>query len=160
LEIRMPALTWSEALELGLSFMDDTHREFVDLLAQAEAADDAALPALWDELIAHTDDHFGREDEWMLATGFASGNCHSTQHKVVLQVLREGAARAAAGDLAPVRQMISELAVWFPHHAQTMDAGLALHLRGVGYDAASGEVLEPSRLPAEAISGCGGSCSS
>ena len=31
----MPALPWSEALELGLSFMDDTHREFVDLLARA-----------------------------------------------------------------------------------------------------------------------------
>ena len=156
----MPALPWSDALELGLPFMDTTHREFVDLLARAEAGDDAALPALWDELVAHTADHFGREDEWMLSTGFASGNCHSTQHKVVLQVLREGARRAHAGDLAPVRQMIAELAAWFPHHAQTMDAALALHLRGVGYDADTGEVLEPARLPAEAISGCGGaSCS-
>lgn len=152
----MPALPWSDALELGLPFMDDTHREFVDLLARAEAADDAALPAAWDELIAHTDDHFGREDDWMRATGFSSVNCHSTQHKVVLQVLREGAARAAAGDLAPIRQMIAELAVWFPHHAQTMDAALALHLRGVGYDPETGEVLEPSKVPVEAISGCGG----
>lgn len=156
----MPALPWSDALELGLPFMDDTHREFVELLARAEQGDDAALPALWDELIVHTTDHFGREDEWMLSTGFARGNCHSTQHKVVLQVLREGARRAHAGDVAPVRQMIAELAAWFPHHAQTMDAALALHLRGVGYDAATGEVLEPARLPAEAISGCGGaSCS-
>jgi hemerythrin-like metal-binding protein len=152
----MPSLTWSDGLALGLHFMDDTHREFVDLLAQAEASDDAGLPARWDALIAHTDDHFGREDEWMKATGFASGNCHSVQHKVVLQVLREGAARAAAGDLAPIRQMIPELAVWFPQHAQTMDAALALHLRGVGYDAASGEVRMPQALPAEAIHGCGG----
>lgn len=156
----MAALPWSDALALGLSFMDDTHKEFVDLLARCEAADDAALPALWDALIAHTADHFGREDEWMLATGFASGNCHATQHKVVLHVLREGAARAAAGDLAPARQMIQELATWFPQHAQTMDAALALHLRGVGYDAATGEVREPARLPAMEISGCGAaSCS-
>ena len=156
----MPALPWSEGLELGLSFMDDTHKEFVDLLARCEAACDDALPTLWDELIAHTQDHFGREDEWMLATGFASGNCHSTQHKVVLTVLREGAARAKAGDLAPARQMIQELAVWFPQHAQTMDAALALHLRGVGYDATTGEVHEPAKLPAMEISGCGGaSCS-
>ena len=54
----MSALTWSEGLELGLSFMDDTHREFVELLARCEAAGDADLPALWDALIAHTDDHF------------------------------------------------------------------------------------------------------
>lgn len=152
----MPALPWSEGLELGLSFMDDTHKEFVELLARCEAADDGTLPTLWQELVAHTADHFGREDEWMLATGFASGNCHATQHKVVLQVLREGLAAAQAGQLAPARQMIRELAVWFPQHAQSMDAALALHLRGVGYDAATGEVREPARMPAEAIHGCGG----
>ena len=156
----MPALPWSEGLALGLSFMDDTHKEFVDLLARAEAADDALLPTVWDELVAHTADHFAREDEWMLATGFTRGNCHSTQHKVVLQVLREGLQAALEGRLAPARQMVQELAEWFPQHAQTMDAALALHLRGVGYDAETGEVREPGRLPAVEISGCGGaSCS-
>jgi hemerythrin-like metal-binding protein len=153
----MPALPWSEGLALGLSFMDDTHKEFVDLLARAEEADDAALPAAWQELVDHTADHFGREDEWMVSTGFSSTNCHSTQHLVVLQVLREGLAQANAGNVAPARQMIRELAVWFPQHAQTMDAALALHLRGVGYDPESGEVLEPGALPAEQIHGCGGS---
>lgn len=156
----MPQLLWSEALELGLPFMDDTHQEFVDLLARCEAADDAALPAIWQALVDHTDEHFGREDAWMRDTGFASGNCHAVQHKVVLQVLREGAKRAEEGDLAPVRQMIKELAIWFPQHAQSMDAALALHLRGVGYDPATGEVRMPQALPAEQIHGCGGACSS
>jgi hemerythrin-like metal-binding protein len=153
----MPALPWTEGLELGLCFMDATHKEFIDLLARAEAAGDEALPAVWEELVAHTADHFGREDEWMLATGFALGNCHSSHHKVVLQVLRDGLAKAASGDLAPARQMIRELAVWFPQHAQTMDAALALHLQGLGYDPATGEMAEPAALPAEAITGCGGS---
>lgn len=152
----MPALPWSEALELGLDFMDDTHREFVDLLARAEASGDADLPAAWQAVVEHTADHFGREDEWMRATGFASGNCHSVQHKVVLEVLRQGQAAAERGDLAPARQMIKELAVWFPHHAQTMDAALALHLRGIGYDAATGVVHRPEALPAATIHGCGG----
>jgi hemerythrin-like metal-binding protein len=155
-----PRLPWSEALELGLDFMDDTHREFVDLLARCEAAADPALPAIWDELVAHTAAHFGREDTWMQSTGFASGNCHTVQHRVVLQVLREGAARAAEGNLAPVRQMIGELAVWFPQHAQSMDAALALHLRSVGYDPESGRVRIPAALPAAEIQGCGGACSS
>jgi hemerythrin-like metal-binding protein len=157
--LRMPTLPWSDALELGLAFMDDTHREFVDLLAQAESASDAALPAAWDALVAHTADHFGREDAWMRATRFSSSNCHTLQHQAVLAVLREGAARAAQGDLAPARQMIGELAVWFPHHAQSMDAALALHLRGVGYDAATGQVTCPDALPASEIHGCGGACS-
>ncbi|KAF1046319.1 hemerythrin domain-containing protein [Xylophilus sp.] len=149
----MAALEWSDALALDLPLMDDTHREFVDLLAAVEHAGDVALPAAWQALVDHTDDHFGQEDRWMRATRFSSTNCHSTQHQVVLSVMREGAAR---GDLAVIRQMARELAVWFPQHAQTMDAALALHLRRAGFDPATGIVHAPDALPREAIHGCGG----
>jgi hypothetical protein len=55
--------------------------------------------------------------------------------------------------------MAHELAIWFPQHAQSMDAALALHLRGIGFDVASGDVARPERLPVDEISGCGsGSC--
>ena len=147
----MPPLPWTDGLKLGLPPMDTTHEEFVALLARAEAADDASLPALWAELVEHTSEHFAREDEWMLATGFALGSCHATQHKAVLQVLRHTAAAAARGELGPIRKVIGELAVWFPHHAQTMDAALVLHLRGVGYDPLTGAASRPDALPAEAI---------
>lgn len=155
----MPNLEWSDALALDLREMDDTHREFVDLLAVAEAAADETLVEAFDALVAHTDDHFGREDRWMRDTRFASSNCHSMQHKVVLDVMREGLQRGRDGDLPLVRQMVHELAIWFPQHAQSMDAALALHLRRVGYDAASGEVRMPGALPAQEIHGCGGACS-
>jgi hemerythrin-like metal-binding protein len=152
----MPTLQWTDSLALGLPVMDDTHHEFVDLLAKVvSAADDALLP-LWRELVSHTDDHFAREDHWMKATGFSSTNCHTTQHQVVLQVMREGDKRGTAGDLAVVRQMADELGTWFPMHAQAMDAALALHLRGVGYDEKTGAVNMPQALPPETIHGCGG----
>lgn len=145
-------LQWSNALSLDLPLMDDTHREFVDLLAVvADAPDDALLDA-WAALIAHTELHFGQEDRWMQLTGFASGNCHATQHMVVLAVLREG---LAAGQPDEIRRLAHELAIWFPQHAQSMDAALALHLRGIGFDAATGAVARPDRLPAGGISGCG-----
>lgn len=149
----MPTLDWSPALELEYPSMDDTHREFVELLAVCENAPDEGLPQAWDIFLAHTDAHFGQEDRWMASTGFSTGNCHSTQHKVVLQVLREGARMMAGGDTAPVRQMIRELALWFPQHAQSMDAALALHLRSVGFDPETGT---SDLQPAEMIHGCGG----
>jgi hemerythrin-like metal-binding protein len=153
-------LEWSEALALNLPVMDDTHREFVDLLAVVETAPDETLPAHWRALVDHTDEHFAREDQWMQATRFSSTNCHSVQHKVVLQVMREGIALAEAGDLGAIRQMARELAIWFPQHAQTMDAALALHLRGIGYDPLTGIVAMPEALPSNIIHGCGGaSCS-
>lgn len=151
----MPNLQWSEALVLGLPMMDDTHREFVELLAQAENAADDALAGHWRTLVEHTDEHFSREDRWMLDTRFSSTNCHSVQHKVVLQVMREGLQMAEAGDFTSLRHMARELAIWFPQHAQTMDAALALHLRGIGYDPVTGVVSMPQALPRDAIQGCG-----
>jgi hemerythrin-like metal-binding protein len=156
----MAHLEWSDALSLDLPLMDDTHREFVDLLAAVQRAGDAQLLPAWQTLIDHTDAHFAQEDRWMLATRFASSNCHSLQHKVVLQVMREGAVLALSGNLAAVRAMAGELALWFPQHAQSMDAALALHLRRVGFDPATGRVCSPDALPLELVHGCGGaSCS-
>ena len=156
----MANLEWSDALALDLPAMDDTHQEFVELLAEVENVSDAKLLEQWTELIDHTDEHFGREDEWMKNTRFASSNCHSMQHKVVLQVMREGQKQGRAGHLAIVRDMARELALWFPQHAQSMDAALALHLRRIGYDPVTGIVTMPDALPLDIIHGCGGtSCS-
>ena len=152
----MPHLEWSDALALHLPAMDDTHREFVDLLAEVETAADDMLLAHWCTLVDHTGEHFDREDQWMQATRFSSTNCHSVQHKVVLQVMREGITSAEAGDLGAVRQMARELAIWFPQHAQSMDAALALHLRSTGYDPLTGIVAMPDALPKSIIRGCGG----
>jgi len=151
----MPRLEWSEALSLDLPLMDDTHREFVDLLAAVEAAADDTVITAWRTLIDHTQQHFDQEDRWMRETRFAAGNCHSVQHKVVLDVMREGLKRAEGGELELLRMMVGELAQWFPQHAQSMDAGLALHMRRCAHDPATGAVLNPQALPAGEISGCG-----
>ena len=151
----MIELAWSDALSLNLRPMDDTHREFVALLAVvAQASDDHLLDA-WKSLIDHTDLHFAQEDVWMHQTRFASSNCHSTEHLVVLTVMREGLVQGRAGRLDVIRSMAQELAIWFTHHAQSMDAALALHLRSVGFDFATGGVARPDRLPAVEITGCG-----
>ncbi|MBC5766006.1 bacteriohemerythrin [Ramlibacter albus] len=124
----MPTLTWTDKLALGLPEMDTTHREFVELLAHARRCDAESLPAAWRALVEHTDAHFAREEKWMHDSRFHACQCHAAQHKVVLRVLHEGQMLADRGDIVPVRAMIEELALWFPQHAQTMDAALAEHL--------------------------------
>jgi hemerythrin-like metal-binding protein len=151
----MNALTWSEALALDIPEMDVTHWEFVALLSDVAQADDSGVLPAWSALVAHTEGHFAQEDRWMRQTRFSSTNCHTTQHQVVLQVMREGEQAARSGDTQVIRQMAGELSLWFPQHAQTMDAALALHLRGVGFDIATGTVRMPERLPQEVIRGCG-----
>lgn len=149
----MAALEWDDKLQLDLPELDTVHREFVDLLAQAEQADDAALPTLWHTIITHTEGHFGMEDRWMLATGFAPDNCHLHQHQAVLDILREGAAKGAQGDLSAIRAMIPDLANWFSYHAKTMDAALVYHLQSTGFDIHAAPAALPVAAPA--VSGCG-----
>ncbi|WKB52381.1 hemerythrin domain-containing protein [Eleftheria terrae] len=152
----MPSLVWSDALKLDNPRMDDTHREFVDLLNRLEAApDDEVLPR-FRRLVEHTVGHFAQEDRWMQATGFAPQNCHTGQHAQVLQILQALLERA---DLAELRRATAELAQWFEHHAQTMDAALAFHCVQRGYDTTE-ERFAAGREPVAAaeaapITGCG-----
>lgn len=151
------SMQWSEDYTLNNAVMDDTHHEFVELLDTVLQSGDSQLLAAWEALVDHTQDHFDREDQWMLATGFTADNCHASQHKIILQIMREGTNRGRAGELHVPRQMARELTVWFPQHAQAMDAALAAHLQEVGFDCATGTLAHPQALPLESIEGCGGS---
>lgn len=128
----MAPITWSDELLLDFEPMDSVHRDFIDVLATAQAADDQQLNQAWAHVIEHTQSLFNQENEWMRSTGFASADSHILQHRVVLNVLREGMALARDHQFAAVREMASELAAWFAKHAQTQDAALALHMRRTG----------------------------
>jgi len=54
---------------------------------------------------------------------------HAVQHRVVLEVMREGAVHAAQGRLPQVREMARQLRDWHEKHARTMDSQLARYLR-------------------------------
>ncbi|MFM2121413.1 MAG: hypothetical protein RL722_2881 [Pseudomonadota bacterium] len=157
----MSQVAWSADYETSHAQMDDTHREFVDLLQGVEAAlggADADLLGKLDALHAHTVDHFGREDAWMAANGFAAENCHSMQHKQVLDVLVEVRRLFVdGGQRQYVEQLIPALMQWFSMHAQAADYGLAqilLHPEQLTAAPSASEAGEPALA-----TGCGsGSC--
>ena len=129
----MPIIEWSESLELGQPAMDETHREFVDLLnAVADAADADLLPRL-DEFIAHTDAHFAQENAWMVDIMFPPIHCHKGEHDNVLKLMHEVRDRVAAGQLELGRVLARELPEWFRLHASTMDTALAEVIKAIGY---------------------------
>lgn len=156
----MSSLQWTDAFVLGQARMDDTHREFVDLVAALEESLGAraeATDGALERLLAHTVEHFAQEERWMAALGFAPDNCHSFQHAHVLQVMREVTRlHREEGDLALVRQLVGELSKWFPAHAQMMDSALAEMMVERGYDPASGRAAQPLAADAAPITGCGG----
>jgi hemerythrin-like metal-binding protein len=152
-----PTLTWSDDLVMNMDKMDQTHREFVDLLAATELAPEDKLIDSFIELIAHTDEHFSGENQWMQDVSFGPGGCHTDEHDMILKVMREALRRGQEdGNLKLVRQLTGELAIWFDGHAKSMDAVLAMFLKEVEYDPVTRIVHKPQVLPeGVAASECG-----
>ncbi len=153
-------LNWSSALSVGDARMDDTHQEFVEQLQQLLATPPEQQLPLYQAFVAHTVDHFAQEERWMLATGFAPDNCHAAHHATILETMRAVVSHFEEGDAQIINRLAQALADWFPQHAASMDAGLALHLQEVGFDTRSETLADPQNVRPSSISGCGSvSCS-
>jgi hemerythrin len=64
------------------------------------------------------------------------------------------------GDPEIISRLAEALAEWFPQHAASMDAGLALHLKSVNFDSETETLTDPSVIKNVTMSGCGSvSCS-
>ncbi|MCB4363927.1 hypothetical protein KIH07_09290 [Hydrogenophaga taeniospiralis] len=153
-------LDWSPQLQTGDARMDDTHEEFVVMLNELLATPhDQQLP-LYRTFVAHTVEHFAQEERWMLATGFAADNCHASHHATILDTLRAVVEHYEQGDTEIISRLAEALVEWFPQHAASMDAGLALHMKDVGFDSRTETLADPSKVRPASMSGCGSvSCS-
>lgn len=126
-------MEWKANYELGHPVMDDTHREYADLVtALATASKETELEQM-DHLIEHTVAHFDQENHWMEESGFPPIHCHEGEHNRVLASLKDIRAAIANGAVGTGRVAAGELEAWFASHAATMDAALAWHMRNVGY---------------------------
>jgi hemerythrin len=118
-------LAWSDQYLLGHAPLDDTHEEFVDIIGRMQRADDAALPALLDELHRHLGEHFGQEDRWMEESEFPPRACHIDEHAAVMASVNGVRQLVAQGDFGECRRLVQALADWFPAHADHLDSALA-----------------------------------
>ena len=148
-------LDWTDSLNTGDARMDDTHQEFVTLLHELlQTPPERQLP-LYRAFIDHTVDHFAQEERWMVATGFAADNCHASHHATILETMRAVVEHFEQGDTDIINRLAEALAEWFPQHAASMDAGLALHLKDVGCDTRTETLADPAKVRPASMSGCG-----
>ncbi|MDM7457687.1 MAG: hemerythrin domain-containing protein [Tepidimonas sp.] len=151
----IPDLVWGESLLTGDGRMDETHEEFVTQLARLRALPHDQQLDPYRALLAHTVEHFEREERWMVAVGFAKDNCHAAHHRQILDTMRAVEEHFLQGDHEIIDRMAAALAEWFPMHAKTMDAGLAQHMRAVGFDSRTETLADPSRVRPATMTGCG-----
>lgn len=127
----MAIIEWKDShFRLGIDTMDDTHIEFVELVNAIDMAEGEEFIRLFDELIDHTREHFDRENELMIESGFPALTEHQSEHARVLGELEKFGQRVHKGLIAFGRNYLrGSLAQWFPLHAATMDSALAAHLK-------------------------------
>ncbi|AOW12710.1 hypothetical protein LPB72_16980 [Hydrogenophaga crassostreae] len=148
-------LNWTPQLETGDARMDHTHEAFVVKLNQLLATpQDQQLP-LYREFLDHTIEHFAQEERWMLATGFSEDNCHASHHATILETMRAVIPHFESEDPEIITRLAEALVEWFPQHAASMDAGLALHLKSVGFDSETETLADASKVTPATMSGCG-----
>jgi hemerythrin-like metal-binding protein len=129
----MPLMAWSDELVLDDGVIDDTHKEFVELLNRMYDAPDDQLLAILDEFIVHTESHFAQEQRWMEELAFPPLSCHVNEHQGVMEITREVRQRTADGDMRFGKVLAQGIAEWFANHAATMDQMLAQYIKERGY---------------------------
>jgi hemerythrin len=133
----MPVMEWSDTLALDKGVMDDTHREFIELLNRVADAPDESLLGALDEFISHSEEHFAQERRWMEQMTYPPLTCHVKEHDGVLETAHEVRRRVAAGDTRFGQVLARAVAEWFANHASSMDHVLALYMKEKGYDPAA-----------------------
>ncbi|MBI1396706.1 MAG: bacteriohemerythrin [Betaproteobacteria bacterium] len=129
----MAVIEWNDRLAIDDGVMDETHREFVDLVNRMADAPDEQMEAIVDEFIRHTEEHFGQEERWMRSLSFPPLGCHKREHDGVLEIAREVKQRIARGEIRFGRVLAQAVAEWFADHAASMDTVLSMYMKDQGY---------------------------
>lgn len=127
-------LTWGDELSVKIDFMDETHQAFIELVNSLIATSGKQqFIEQYEVLIEHTKQHFQREEEKMLETGFPATGEHQADHRRVLNELAGFQRSLQRGRVQLVRMFVKErLPEWFRLHLATMDTALAVHIKTAG----------------------------
>lgn len=125
----MPVFAWTDQLAIDQGVMDDTHKEFVDLLNRVADAPEGEILAVIDEFIEHTRQHFAQEERWMESLQFPPLHCHRNEHEGVLQIAGEVRNRVANGEYRFGKVLAEAVYEWFENHAASMDTVLSMYMK-------------------------------
>lgn len=125
----MPTIEKTPELSIHEPDIDQDHDAFIALVNKMQTATHAEFTALFDELVAHTEQHFARENKLMETYRFPAIAEHMGEHHRVLAELKRFKQRVDKGMIAMGHAYICELVPqWFALHVSTMDRALDAHL--------------------------------
>lgn len=101
----MAVLAWSESLQTGIGFIDESHRRILDLIGEVSRSGDGGLAFPPSEAMAlltdYTGRHFQEEEELMAFLAYPDLPAHRAEHQRALGWIGVLQAQAAQGLLEP-----------------------------------------------------------
>ena len=123
----MPFYEWSESMSVGVPLLDDDNRRLIGMINQLyERTQDGAgydvLNEIFDNLIAHIEFHFAREEKVMEACGYPFAKAHRVEHVIFIGHIYSLRSRQLRGATPPIANELPEyLKNWLNHHIQILD---------------------------------------
>ena len=102
-------MPWTDNYLLGHAPMDDTHREFVEVVDAMLSCADEDFAQKLRAFIVHAEKHFADEKAWMEASDFPATSCHVDDHDAVLGSALEVEPHVLGGNVAIGRMFAAEL---------------------------------------------------
>lgn len=117
---------------LELPQMDSVHQEFVALLSTLQSTSNENFLALFQEIIHHTQIHFGQEEDWLEHYHVGSSKEHKDEHAKILNEMDYFLEKVKKGRLQFAKAYVRErLPEWLYQHTISMDADLAKAIKSV-----------------------------
>jgi len=126
LEDCMSFITWNQKYVTGNQTIDQQHQKLVDVLNQLHEAmrtgkGQAALSALFDELVSYTDYHFKTEESLFGSLDYAEKAAHIQEHRDLVRQALELQASFKAGTAFLSAKVLDFLEAWVSNHILKMD---------------------------------------
>jgi hemerythrin len=137
MEKKLEEIQWSEAWDVGIMTIDQSHREFVTLLNRViriinEEACPVSLSEIFFALIHYAENHFIREEILLRDARYTDLDKHQQKHAAFIEKIRSLREKFSAGDTGVCMELYEYLTGWLREHILRYDQDTLSFLKHQG----------------------------
>lgn len=130
----MAQFSWTDDLYTGSSLIDGDHRRLIVLVnalfeTMESGQTSERMSKAMNDLIAYTEEHFGREEAQMERIQYVAALAHKSEHSKLIKQIAELRDMLDAGGRINVPAVCAFLGEWLRDHILTTDMKLAAALK-------------------------------
>ena len=130
----MALIEWTQDLSVENDVLDDQHRQLVDIVNQYDDAirrelEPRQINEILNDLIGHTQEHFGFEENLLVEARYPELRHHQDLHRQLLQKIERFQYDFVQGDKMVLQEIREYLKYWLVSHIVMDDNNYIDHLK-------------------------------